>query len=235
MGLTGAISQLDSFCYWEPCRWLWEWNSLRNDTNMLLQTLCNAFSEYIPWNQISLTLFPLSLTLTSPRKMRCRYCFYKLFTSFLKRESCRSSRTSSLYSAEIPIDYWTEHLVAWPRFVVVVLSNSRCMPCGLKRRSAAARLLGLWVRISPGAWRSLSCEYCVLSGWGLCDGLITPQSSPTGCVCLVVCDLETSKKRRPRPYLGCWATKRNPSECQVNSLWAAITLRSAYLSNIMNG
>jgi hypothetical protein len=45
-------------------------------------------------------------------------------------------------------------------------------PCGLRRGSAAARLLGLWVRIPPGAWMSVCCECCVLSGRGLCVGLV---------------------------------------------------------------
>jgi hypothetical protein len=40
-------------------------------------------------------------------------------------------------------------------------------PCGLRRGSAAARLLGLWVRIPPRAWMSVCCECCVLSGRGL--------------------------------------------------------------------
>jgi hypothetical protein len=40
-------------------------------------------------------------------------------------------------------------------------------------KSTAARLLGLWVRILPGAWIFVSCECCVLSGRGLCNGLIT--------------------------------------------------------------
>jgi hypothetical protein len=31
-------------------------------------------------------------------------------------------------------------------------------------RSAAARLLRLWVRIPPGAWMFVCCECCVLSG-----------------------------------------------------------------------
>jgi hypothetical protein len=39
-------------------------------------------------------------------------------------------------------------------------------------------LLGLRVRIPPGAWMSVSCECCVLSGRGLCDRLITrPEES----------------------------------------------------------
>jgi hypothetical protein len=51
-------------------------------------------------------------------------------------------------------------------------------PCGLRRWSAAARLLGLWVRIPPGAWMSVSCECCVLSGRGLFDELVPrPEES----------------------------------------------------------
>jgi hypothetical protein len=42
-------------------------------------------------------------------------------------------------------------------------------PRRLKRGSAAARLLGLQVRIPPGAWTPVSFECCVLSGRCLCD------------------------------------------------------------------
>jgi hypothetical protein len=41
-----------------------------------------------------------------------------------------------------------------------------------KEGSAAARLLGLWVPISQGAWMFVSCECCGLSGRGLSDELI---------------------------------------------------------------
>ena len=51
-------------------------------------------------------------------------------------------------------------------------------PCGLRHGYAAARWLGLRVRIPPSAWMSSSCEYCVLSGRGLDVGLITrPEES----------------------------------------------------------
>ena len=51
-------------------------------------------------------------------------------------------------------------------------------PRRLRRGSAAARLLGLQVRIPAGAWMSLSCECCVLSGRSLCVGMITlPEES----------------------------------------------------------
>jgi len=33
-------------------------------------------------------------------------------------------------------------------------------PRGLRRRSAAARLLGLWARIHPGPWMSVCCVVC---------------------------------------------------------------------------
>jgi hypothetical protein len=44
---------------------------------------------------------------------------------------------------------------------------------GLRTGCEAARLLGLRVRIPPVAWMSLSCERCVLSDSGLCEGPIT--------------------------------------------------------------
>jgi len=46
------------------------------------------------------------------------------------------------------------------------------------------RLQGLRVRIPPGAWLSVSCECCVLSGRGLCDGLLSrpEESYHVGCV-----------------------------------------------------
>jgi len=51
-------------------------------------------------------------------------------------------------------------------------------PRGQRRRSAAARLLGVWVLIPPGAWMSVCWECCVFSGRGLCDELITrPEES----------------------------------------------------------
>jgi len=51
-------------------------------------------------------------------------------------------------------------------------------PSGLRRRSAVARLLGLLIRIPPGAWMFVTCDCCVLSDRGLCVGLITrPEES----------------------------------------------------------
>ena len=78
-------------------------------------------------------------------------------------------------------------------------------PRGLRRRSAAASLLRLWVRIPPGAWMSVSCECCVLSGKGLGDELITRPEESYRLWCVVVCDLGTSWMRRPWPTGDCCA------------------------------
>ena len=63
-------------------------------------------------------------------------------------------------------------------------------PRGLRRRSAAARLLGLWVRIPLWAWTFDCCECCVLLGRGLCEELITRPEESYRLWCVVVCDLE---------------------------------------------
>jgi hypothetical protein len=57
-------------------------------------------------------------------------------------------------------------------------------PRGLRLGLLAARFVGLRVRIPPGAWTSVSCKCSVLSGRGLCAGLITPpeKSYPVCCV-----------------------------------------------------
>ena len=82
----------------------------------------------------------------------------------------------------------------------------RCLRCG----SAAARLLGLWVRIPPGAWMFVSCDcfvYCRVevsaSVWSLF------QRSPTECG---VSDYgqESSIMRRSWPTGDCCAmVKKN--------------------------
>ena len=65
-------------------------------------------------------------------------------------------------------------------------------PRGLRRRSAVARLLRLWVRIPPGAGMSVCCERCMLSGRDLCDELITRPGESYRLLCVVVCDLQSS-------------------------------------------
>jgi len=75
-------------------------------------------------------------------------------------------------------------------------------PRGLRRRSTAARLLRLWIRIPLEAWKFVCCGCCVLSGRGLCDELITRPEESYRLWCVVGCDLETSRMRRPWPTGG---------------------------------
>ena len=46
------------------------------------------------------------------------------------------------------------------------------------------------------------CECCVLSGRYLCDELIARPEESYRLWCVVVCDLEISRMRRPRPAVG---------------------------------
>jgi len=59
-------------------------------------------------------------------------------------------------------------------------------PCGSRHGSTTARLLEYQVRILPGACMFVSCLDCVLSGTGLCDGLITRPEESYGVWCLSV-------------------------------------------------
>jgi len=51
---------------------------------------------------------------------------------------------------------------------------------------------------------SFCWECCVLSGRGLCDGLITRPEESYRLWRVVVCDQETSKTRRLKPATGLW-------------------------------
>jgi len=86
---------------------------------------------------------------------------------------------------------------------------------GLRRRSAAARLLRLWIRITPGTWLFVCWACCVLSGRGLCNELITRSEESYRLWCVVVCDLETSWKRRPWTTGGCHAKNK-----QTKWIWS---------------
>ena len=110
----------------------------------------------------------------------------------------------------------SEHVkfvLAWLRTIIkdyhsfsfiLIWNRGSQWPRGLRRRYSAARLLRLWVRIPPGAWMSVCCEWCVLSGRGLCDGLITRPEKSYRLWRVVVCDQETSKTRRLKPATGLW-------------------------------
>jgi hypothetical protein len=114
-------------------------------------------------------------------------------------------RESSASSSSIILTYWSsgDWLSAawrdpkycgfdWPAAIFQTAGkHSVCRsqwPRGLRPGSAAARFLRLWVRIPPNISVSFCCECCVLSGRGLCDGLITRlEESYWVRVCVCVC------------------------------------------------
>jgi hypothetical protein len=75
--------------------------------------------------------------------------------------------------------YWASYCVTQ---ISKRISQSR-WPCGLRCGSAAARFLGLPVRIPSEAWMSVSCECCAFGGRGLGDRSIPrPRESYRLCV-----------------------------------------------------
>jgi len=85
--------------------------------------------------------------------------------------------------------------------------NTECRsqgPRSPRHGSAAARLLGLWVRIPAGAWMFVSSDCSVLSGRDLCVGLITHPEKSFECG---VSELghKSSIMRRSWPNRGCCA------------------------------
>jgi len=65
--------------------------------------------------------------------------------------------------------------------------------------------------LNPTGGIDVCCECCVVSGRGLCDKLITCPEKSYGLWCIVVCDLETSRMRRPWSTLGRSATAKKKS------------------------
>ena len=59
-----------------------------------------------------------------------------------------------------------------------------------------------------GAWIYLCCEFCLLSGRGLYDELITRPEESYRLWCVVVFGLETSWMRRQWPTGRCWRQKK---------------------------
>ena len=101
----------------------------------------------------------------------------------------------------VPRETWQRVLYTPVLYIIVIIYTHRkiCLrrtryPRGLRRRSAAARLLRLWVRIPPGHGRvfhvSVVCCQVVVSATGRSH----VQRSPTDCACVCVCLMFTIPK-----------------------------------------
>jgi len=91
------------------------------------------------------------------------------------------------------------------------LSRSR-WPCGLRSESAAARLLGLRVRIPPGPYISVSWSVVCCQEEVTASGRSLVQRSRTEC------DREASIMRSPWPPMGCFAMETENGRNNRNNL-----------------
>jgi hypothetical protein len=140
----------------------------------------------------------------------------KWFGNRLLRHTVRFSPISSFRDLGQPRKYQWVSLVSWPVLgigqlpnlhyqritwepspvftlflhlqVAPIFPNRSQWPRGLRRRSAAERLLGSWVRIPAGAWMFVTCTVFVLSGRGLCDWPIPRPEESYRLWCVFECD-----------------------------------------------
>ena len=102
---------------------------------------------------------------------------------------------------------WCVSVIAKPGKGRPSSSNNRSQwPREVRRGSVAARLLGLRVRKPPEAWMSVSCQYCMLPGRGLCDWLIARPEDSYRVWCVSV--IAKPGKGRPWPRFGSNHQKR---------------------------
>jgi hypothetical protein len=102
------------------------------------------------------------------------------------RYICTFLRPHRLYEAFI---IWWDKMFYYLLISVASVTSRSQWPRGLRRGSAAARLLGLSVRIPPEAWMSVSFNCCVLSGRDLCVGLISRPEESDRVLCVWVWSL----------------------------------------------
>ena len=81
---------------------------------------------------------------------------------------------------------------------------------------------------------SVCCECCVLSGRGLCDELITSPEESYRLWCVVVCDVETSIMRLPRPAIGRSATKKKVCAA-LSFCFASLSVNLLYILVVNKG
>jgi len=71
----------------------------------------------------------------------------------------------------------------------------------------------------------------VVSGRGLCDGLITRPEESYRLWCVVVCDLETSKMRRLKPATG--LCKIQPKGCNAKKTNKQCNIITALIKQVL--
>ena len=135
----------------------------------------------------------------------CSFLYYLVTISLLGPNVLLSTLFSNILSlhSSLSVSEQDSHSCKIKGKIIVLYILIFCRsqwPRGLRRRSTAAHPLRLWVRIPPGAWMFVCCECCVLSGRGLCDGLITRPEESYRLWSVVVCDQGTSNEEAKAGY-----------------------------------
>ena len=127
---------------------------------------------------------------------------YPVVTGAVSRSRAARSLTLTIPSSdEVEVTWsYAYFLRITHKIPITVAARSKAWVCG----RTPAEIMGS----NPTGGMDVCCECCVLSGRGLCDELITRPEESYRLWCVVVCDLETSRMRRPWPALGRSATGR---------------------------
>jgi hypothetical protein len=88
-------------------------------------------------------------------------------------------------------------------------------PRGVRNGSTAAYYLGLWVRIMPAAWMSVSVSVVCCQVLASVTGRSLVHMSPTECI-VSECDREASITGRSWPTGGCYAMEKNKFQVKLS-------------------
>ena len=153
---------------------------------LALMVLCPREWGSVPWSKVqwrskhSLNEQELFLFLTAIRQS-----LEPTFSPAGNRDDVNSTSwppRSTKFKNACKFSFWEFQLIKCSyklvfRFTSISESRSR-LPQELRRGSMAARLLGLGGSNPAGPWLSVSWDYCVLSGRGLCHrSIIGPEES----------------------------------------------------------
>jgi hypothetical protein len=98
----------------------------------------------------------------------------------------------------------------------------------------AAWFLGLWVRILPGTWMSVSCECCLLSGSGLCCGQVTPPEASYRVWCVWVRSWNLHNEKAPDSLvaLASWKKKHSLHVARLANVIKSVVPRKIIFAKI---
>jgi hypothetical protein len=106
-------------------------------------------------------------------------------------------------------------------------------PLCLRRGSVAACLLGLGVRIPPGAYISVCCEFCLLSRRVLCVTLITRPEETYRLWCVWVWSSSLNHKEA-LAHSGLFCHKKTQSDSWYCASKSVDTLIKSFVSQVVN-